>query len=76
MASVEKLIEKMKNQPNGITIEEAAKVLTARGYSFARQNSSHCAYKNETGDLITIVKRKPTIKKVYVIDILERIGEK
>ena len=75
MAKVEKLIEKMKNQPNGITFEEASKVLTAKGYQFARQNSSHCAYKNDSGDIITIVKRKPTIKKVYVIEILERIGE-
>ena len=65
----------MKNQPHGITFEEAARVLSAKGYSFARQNSSHCAYKNDTGDIITIVKKRPVIKKVYVIEILERIGE-
>ena len=75
MASVEKLITKMKNQPHGISIEEATKVLEAKGYRFTRQNSSHCAYKNENGDLLTIVKRRPSIKKVYVVEILERIGE-
>jgi predicted RNA binding protein YcfA (HicA-like mRNA interferase family) len=75
MASVDKLILKMKNQPNGISIEEATKVLEAKGYHLARQNSSHCAFKNDAGDIFTVVKRKPTIKKVYVVEILDRIGE-
>ena len=75
MASIEKLIEKMKNQPNGITIEEVSKVLAEKGYSFARQKGSHCHYINKTGDVITIVQRKPTIKKVYVVEVLDRIGE-
>ena len=63
----------MKNQPNGINIDEAAKVLAANGYRFARQNGSHCHYINETGDVITIVKKNP-LKKVYVVEILDRIG--
>jgi len=75
MASIEKLIEKMRNQPNGITIEEVSKVLAAKGYSFARQKGLHCHYINKTGDVITIVQRKPTIKKVYVVEVLDRIGE-
>ena len=32
MPTVEKIIEKMKRQPNGIRIEEADKVLRAYGY--------------------------------------------
>ena len=75
MASVEKLILKMKNQPNGISPQEAGKVLNAKGYRFARQNGSHCHYVNESGDVITILDKNP-LKKAYIVEILERIGEK
>ena len=75
MASVEKLIRKMKNQPNGISPQEAGKVLNAKGYRFARQNGSHCHYVNESGDVITILDKNP-LKKAYIVEILERIEEK
>ncbi|MDR0324195.1 MAG: type II toxin-antitoxin system HicA family toxin, partial [Treponema sp.] len=58
MASVQKIIEKMKNQPNGIIFSEAEKVLTSYGYRFIRRKSSHCSFRNERGDVITIVDRK------------------
>ena len=74
MASIDKLIKKMKNQPNGITFQEAQRVLEAKGYRFDRQRGSHCHFVNENGDVISIVKRE-TVKKVYVTAILERIGE-
>jgi predicted RNA binding protein YcfA (HicA-like mRNA interferase family) len=74
MASVEKIVEKMKNQPNGITPHEADRVLTAHGYRLDRQRSSHCQYINQSGDVLTIVNKNP-LKKVYVTAILERIGE-
>ena len=75
MANVANLITKMKNQPNGIAFQEARRVLEARGYHFIRRKSSHCSFRNDSGDVITIVDRKDTIKKVYVAAILERIGE-
>ena len=73
--NVEKLIEKMKRQPNGIRPEEAEKVLKAYGYEPVRQKGSHKQYLNkETGDLTTIKQETP-LKKVYTRDILNRIGE-
>jgi predicted RNA binding protein YcfA (HicA-like mRNA interferase family) len=72
MPSVDKIIEKMKNQPNGVSMSEADKVLTARGFMFARQKGSHCHYINTNGDVITIKKENP-LKAVYVKDILNRI---
>jgi predicted RNA binding protein YcfA (HicA-like mRNA interferase family) len=75
MAGIEKLIRRMKNQPNGISHDEAARVLNAKGYRFARRNGSHCHYINETGDVITILEKNP-LKKAYITEILERIGEK
>lgn len=73
MPPVEKIIEKMKNQPRGIRLVEAEKVLAAYGYSFSRQKGSHRHYINEMGDVITL---KEPLKISYVNDILERIGEK
>ncbi|MFI3238221.1 MAG: type II toxin-antitoxin system HicA family toxin [Lachnospiraceae bacterium] len=75
MPSVDKLLEKMKRQPNGIRAEEADKVLNAYGYEGVRQKGSHKHYLNrQTNDLITIKQETP-LKKVYVVDILARIGE-
>ena len=75
MPSVEKIIDKMKRQPNGIRPEEAEKVLKEYGYEPVRQKGSHIQYLNtETGDLTTIKQESP-LKKAYVVDILNRIGE-
>jgi len=72
MPSVEKIIEKMKNQPRGVRLPEAEKVLIAYGYQFARQKGSHRHYINDNGDVITL---KDPLKISYVTDILRRIGE-
>jgi predicted RNA binding protein YcfA (HicA-like mRNA interferase family) len=71
--TVKKIIEKMKNQPRGIRIEEAEKVLVAYGYDFKRQKGSHRHYMNKNGDLITL---KNPLKISYIHELLERIGEK
>jgi len=75
MASIEKLIRKMKNQPHGIILEEADRVLRHYGYACKRMEGSHRQYINATGEVITIV-AKGQIKKAYITAILERIGEK
>lgn len=76
MARVEKLVDKMKRQPNGIKIEEAHKVLEYYGYRLDRKRGSHRQYVADNGSLpITIVERKPTIKAIYVNLILEIIGQ-
>ena len=72
MAGVDKIIEKMKRQPNGISDTEADKVLSANGYRLDRQKGSHCHYINKSGDVITIKKENP-LKAVYVKDILSRL---
>ena len=70
--SVEKIIEKMKNQPRGIRLEEAEKVLSEYGYHFNRQRGSHRYYINDSGDLIML---KEPLKISYITNLLERIGE-
>jgi len=74
MASIEKLIQKMKNQPHGIILSEADRVLRHYGYQCKRTESSHRQYINSTGDVITVV-AKGQIKKAYITAILDRIGE-
>ena len=74
MANVEKIIEKMKRQPNGIRPEEAEKVLKSIGYELIRQKGSHKQYlRKDTGELTTIKQENP-LKKVYIMDILNRIS--
>jgi predicted RNA binding protein YcfA (HicA-like mRNA interferase family) len=72
MTNVDKIIQKMKNQPNGIRMNEADRVLVSKGYRFDRQNGSHRQYINAKGDVITIKDETP-LKTVYVKDILSRI---
>lgn len=76
MSKTEKLIEKMRRQPNGIRLEEAEKVLKIYGYELVRQKGSHGQYLNFlTGDVITIKQENP-LKKAYIMDILYRIDNK
>ena len=49
MSNIEKLIDKMKWQPNGIRPEEAEKVLNFAGYTLVRQKGSHKQYLNKEG---------------------------
>jgi predicted RNA binding protein YcfA (HicA-like mRNA interferase family) len=74
LSSAGKLIEKMRRQPNGVSMDEAHKVLASRGYMFSRQRGSHCHYINSDGDVISIKKEQP-LKAVYVKDILKRISK-
>lgn len=71
----DKIISKMKRQPNGIRFSELKSVLEHNGYKLVRSNGgSHKQFRNEVGDVITIKKDTP-LKAVYVKDVLRRIGE-
>ena len=72
MSKIDRIILKMKNQPNGISFDEANKVLQSFGYSLLRQRGSHCSYRNADGEMIIIVNEKP-LKAVYVKNILKSI---
>jgi len=73
VASVDKIVEKMKRQPNGISPDEAGRVLDHYGYKFDRQNGSHKTYVNDVGDILTVPKKRPAIKPIYVKQILGKI---
>ncbi len=73
LASVEKIIDKMKRQPNNISFDEVSKVLESYGYIKVRQKGSHCSFKNRNGEIFIIPSRRP-IKVVYIKEIISRIG--
>lgn len=73
VADIQKILEKMKRQPNGIRLSEVERVLENFGYKLCRQKGSHKHYINEKGDLITIKEENP-LKAVYVKDVLNRTG--
>jgi predicted RNA binding protein YcfA (HicA-like mRNA interferase family) len=75
MASINKVVDKMKRQPNGIRIEEADRVLKYYGYRLERQKGSHRQYRNAAGDHLTVTERTPAIKSFYVGEILKRISD-
>lgn len=74
MARIEKIIEKMKNQPKGITFTEIKKVLEHAGYKVVRVAGSHYQFRNEQG-LLTTVKRENPVDIQAVKDALNRLGE-
>ena len=74
MPSVEKIIEKMKNQPNGIILQEVEKVLKAYGYTKHRTKGSHNIFRRDMGDETNIpVHGKGQIKSYYIKDVLKII---
>ncbi|MFD1425515.1 type II toxin-antitoxin system HicA family toxin [Kroppenstedtia sanguinis] len=74
MAGVKKLVQKMKNRPNGIRFNELEKVLNHYGYILVRSKGSHHHFRNDEGDVLPVPKEHP-IKAVYIKEALKRIGE-
>lgn len=73
MPDIDKLIEKMKRQPNGIRFQELKRVLEYYGYKMKNNSgTSHRNFINNEGRVITIKKENP-LKAVYIKDVLKRI---
>ena len=73
MSNINKLIAKMKRQPNGVRFQELKKVLEYNGYIMkSKTGTSHRQFINEEGNVITIKEENP-LKAVYVKDVLKRI---
>ena len=71
MSNIDKLILKMKRQPNGIRFQELAKVLEFYGYTLkTKTGTSHRQFINQDGNVITIkagIDRKNYNKTIEVI---------
>lgn len=73
MAKINKLIEKMSRNPQGITFAELKKALEHAGYREVRVRGSHHHFRNEQG-LLTTVKREDPVNPEAVKDALRRLG--
>ena len=75
MANIQKLVDKMRRQPHGITFEEADKVLNHHGYIHQQQrgSGSHRIYAKEEENPLSLPYKRPNIRSVYVKEILKRI---
>lgn len=71
MSDINKIISKMKRQPNSIRFREIERVLEYNGYIMKRKTgTSHRQFININGDVITIKEENP-LKAVYVKDVLK-----
>ena len=75
LSNVQKIINKMQRQPNGIRPDEAEKVLKYIGYELVRQKGSHKQYLNKSTGELTTNKQENPLKKVYIMDILNRLSQ-
>lgn len=73
---VVKIIEKMRNQPNGISPTDAEKVLNYLGFEEKNTKGSHKHFRRKSdGRWYTLVISQNPIKKYFVDDILEFVDE-
>ena len=75
MSKLEKLLQRIKNNPKTVRFEELDKILTNAGYECAqpRSGSSHYTYRKEFREPITIPYRKPYIHEAYVKLVLRAL---
>lgn len=76
MSKLQKLYEKIKNNPKSVRFDELDKILLSAGFSRrqSRGGSSHYVYIKD-GRIVTIPFRQPHILRVYVEDALDAIGD-
>lgn len=75
MSKKDKLIKKLRNQPNGMSPEEMEQILIHIGYKFRNQEGSHKHFlrvKNGVNHRFDLVMNKNPVKR-YLVDYLLEI---
>lgn len=75
MASIDKLIDKLRRQPNGISPTEMEKVLLAIGYISSGATGSHKQFRQKGKPIYTLVISKNPVKAYQVKELLKIIDE-
>ena len=72
MSKWEKLLEKIRNNPKGVTFEEVDKVLRSMGYvpRQPRGGSSHYTYRKKGCMPLTVPRKEPYVKEAYVRTVI------
>lgn len=76
MSKLEKLLQRIKNNPKTVRFEELDKILVNAEYERTqpRGGSSHYTYKKPGSRSLTIPRQIPYVKECYVRDVLEEMG--
>ena len=76
MSQLEKLWQRVKNNPKTVSFEEANKLLTKAGFSCRQPKSGSSHYIFKKGDrMVAVPKKLPYIKESYVKQMIEAIGD-
>jgi predicted RNA binding protein YcfA (HicA-like mRNA interferase family) len=78
MSKREKLRRKLRNNPQGVTMQEVELLLTQFGFTLARVRGSHHIYEYEAGDVwkqIIVPLHGRKVKTIYVKKIVDVIDE-
>ena len=76
MSKRDKLIQKLRNQPNGISPQEAEKILIYLGFEFINQVGSHKHFLrvvNGKSQRFDLLMNKSPVKRYLVDNLLEII---
>lgn len=77
MSQLEKLLERIKNNPKTVTFAELDKILLRIGYERRQpgRGSSHYTYRKAGKMPLTIPKKSPYVKEEYVRLVIEALAE-
>ena len=76
MSKLEKLLQRIKNNPKNVRFEELDKILVNAEYERTqpRRGSSHFIYRKLGREPITIPYRKPFVHEVYVQKVIRELN--
>ena len=76
MTSLERLIARLQRQPAEAELRDIVRLLEALGWERRSQEGSHVVYVRRAGRIAFPVVGGRRVKRVYVNDILQRLGLK
>ena len=76
MSKLEKLLQRIKNNPKTVRFDELDKILVNTGYERfqPRGGSSHYTYRKHGRNPLTIPFRKPFVHEVYVHKVISELN--
>jgi len=75
MSKIEKLIQKMRNNPKDWKLDNLETIAKRAGLVIRKSGGSHVVFAHETSNIIVTVPAKRPIKSVYIIQFLELIDD-
>jgi len=76
MSKLEKLLQRIKNNPKTVRFEDLDKILVNAGYERTqpRSGSSHYTYRKLACEPITIPYHRPYIREIYVQIVIRALN--